>query len=207
MLPPSLLTALQRTIYGLFTVRGSLYATSSRAGPHTAPPCFSPLPMFPEHIADIQKISAKNNGRHLTRRSKHPWGGVRHTGGVPGREDGGGRGCSATLQGLPSWHWDSSTGNRPFSWKDAEQSRLGPGFESGRASLSLPLATGQLSQATESWDSSISEGSSLCPIYTQHDPNLGREPPSLPWYISGLLSLHDVSQCKASCGHANRAHH
>lgn len=96
---------------------------------------------------------------------------------------------------------------RPFSWKDAEQSRLGPGFGSGRASLSLPLTTGQLSQATESWDSSIREGSSLCPIYTQHDPNLGREPPSLPWYTSGLLSLHDVSQCKASCGHANRAHH
>lgn len=95
---------------------------------------------------------------------------------------------------------------RPFSWKDAEQSRPEPGFGSGRASLSLPLATGQLSQATENWDSSIREDSSLCPIYTQHNPNLGREPTSFPWYILGLLSLHHVSQCKASYRHVNRVH-
>lgn len=90
---------------------------------------------------------------------------------------------------------------RPFSWKDAEQSRLGPGrFGSGRASLSTtlpqpcPPAAGQLSQATESRDS-IREESSLCPIYTQPCPNLGREPPSFSRYSSGLSSLLHVSLC------------
>ena len=33
-------------------------------------PCLSPLPVFPEYIADIQEISAKNNGGHLTRRKQ-----------------------------------------------------------------------------------------------------------------------------------------
>lgn len=80
-------------------------------------------------------------------------------GGVPGREDGGGRGCSATLQACPPGTGTLPQETRPFSWKDAEQSRLGPGFGSGRASLSLPLATGQLSQATESWDGELGQQS------------------------------------------------
>lgn len=164
VLPPPLLTASQRTIYCLFTVHGSLYTTSSRAGLHTAPPCLSPLPMFPEYIADIQEISAKNNGGHLTQRSKRPWGGVRHRGGVPGRERGGAVGALSPFRARSPGTGTLPQETRPFSWKDAEQSRQGPGrFVSGRASLSLPLATGPRSQATESW-ASVRKESSPCLI-------------------------------------------
>lgn len=118
--------------------------------------------MFSEHIADIQEISAKNNGGHLTRRSKHPWGRVRHMGGVPGRE---GIRALGTLSPFGADSPGPGTlpqETRPFSWKDAEQGRQGPGRSgSGRGFLGLPLATGPLSQATESWDS-IREEPSLC---------------------------------------------
>lgn len=136
--------------------------TSSRAGPHTAPPYLSPLPMFPEYIADIQEISAKNNGGHLTRRSKRLWGELRHMGEMPGREVSGAVGALSPFRAHSPGTGTLPQETCPFSWKDAEQSKQGPGrFGSGRAFLSLLLATGQLSQATESWDSIREESSPM----------------------------------------------
>lgn len=197
---PLLLTALQRTIYCLFTVHGSLCMTSSRAGPHTATaPPLSLLPMLPEHIADIQKISAKNNGRSTSDPKKQASMGwsqahgrvVGTVGALPPF-----RACSPGTRTLPQE-------TRPFSWKDAERSGLAPGrFGSGRASLSLPLAARQLSQATENWDN-IREEVSLCSIYTQPGSNTEREPLFFPLYMSEPSSMTVPLSYKDSCGHMN----
>lgn len=85
-------------------------------------------------------------------------------GGVPGREDSRAVGALSPFRAYSPGTGTLPQETRLFSWKDAEQNRQGPGkFGYGRASLSLLLATGQLSQATESWDS-IREESSLCLI-------------------------------------------
>lgn len=102
--------------------------------------------MFPEYIADIQEISAKNNGGHLTRRKQASVHGVESgtwEGGVPDREGSGAVGARSPFRDHSPGTGTLPQETRPFSWKDAEQSRQGSGrFVSGRASLSLPLATG-----------------------------------------------------------------
>lgn len=82
-------------------------------------------------------------------------------GGVPDREGSGAVGALSPFRAHSPGTGTLPQETRPFSWKDAELSRQGSGrFVSGRTSLSLPLATGQLSQATESWDSMMEESSS-----------------------------------------------
>lgn len=85
-------------------------------------------------------------------------------GGVPGREGSGAVGTLSPFRAHSPGTGTLPQETRPFSWKDAEQSRQGPGRSgSGRGFLGLPLATRQLSQATESWDD-IREESSPCLI-------------------------------------------